>query len=213
MNKLSFPGQAHNGHTLIAAILDSHPEVSIANDYDATTEAHARRASYDPSQWDGNPYSYRLPGQGGIKNATIVGTTGGPLRFDVGTGYEFYIAILRHPLDVIGSRYRRHKNRSETPEEDTFRSYEASLIGMAAVPSIYMSYERFVSDPESGLIVLMEQLGLSFDNEWLDNAISIVNPSTFLSRQYFPWTAGYLSRVRNYVDVDFRLRAYRGDIE
>jgi hypothetical protein len=212
MNKLSFPGAGHNGHTLIAAILDSHPKVSIANDYDAETGRQARTASYDPRQWDGDPYSYRLPGQGGIKLATILGTTGRALTFDVGTGYDFYIAIMRHPLDVIGSRYRRFQNRSETPEEDTFESFEESLMQMAAVPSHYMQYEHFVQDPEPGLIVLLATLGLTWEDDWLERAIDIVDSETILSRQYFPWTEGYLDRVEHYVNVDFRLKTYRGDI-
>jgi hypothetical protein len=114
---------------------------------------------------------------------------------------------------VIGSTYRKYLNRSETPEETTFKAYEESLMQMAAVPSHYMYYERFVQDPEPGLIVLMASLGLTWEDDWLENAISIVDSETILSRKYFPWTAGYLSRVRNYVDVDFRLKAYRGDTE
>jgi hypothetical protein len=212
MNKLSFSGAGHNGHTLVAAILDSHPEVSIANDYDADTEKQVRRASYDPKQWDGDPYSFRLPGQGGTKHAKILGTTGRELTFDEGVDDRYHIAILRHPMDVIGSTYRRHKNRSANPEEATFKAYEGSLCAMAAVPSYYMNHEHFVLRTEHYLTNLLEYLDLSWEPEWLDRAVSIVIPTPLLSRAYFPWTDEYIDRVQHYVDVDFRLKAYRGDV-
>jgi hypothetical protein len=84
---------------------------------------------------------------------------------------------------------------------------------MAAVPSYYMYHEYLVSNPRENLTTLLSYLDLRWERDWLDRAISIITPEPILSRQYLPWTEEQLREVQDLVEVDFRLKLYRGDIK
>jgi hypothetical protein len=183
--------------------------VSIANSYEHDlTEKQIRHLSYRSGQWKGPVYDYRIEGQGGIKHAKILGSTGRALTFDEGNDKSYYISILRNPLDVIGSTYRKYKSF-----ETTFANYKETLMQMAAVPSYYMYHEYLVSNPRENLTTLLSYLDLRWERDWLDRAISIITPEPILSRQYLPWTEEQLREVQDLVEVDFRLKLYRGDIK
>lgn len=204
MYKLTFPGAGHNGHTLIAAILDSHAEVCIRNGYENYSIEEIIGAL--PKQWDGNKYSFRLTGQGGPKEPRVVGVTGRELDLPL---EGKYIAVLRNPFDVIGSRYRRFKNRSKTPEQATFESYTTSLKQMEEVDSYYVYHEQFIKDPITWLSGLSDYLGLTFDPQWMKRGEKIVIPLAIPSRQYFPWTEEYTERVNGIIQNDTRLSPYK----
>lgn len=206
MYKLAFPGASHTGHTVVAAILDSHPNVCMVNVYySAISMERLLERAKDPRQWLGDPYSYNLPGQGDTTEIKLVGITGRELNLDL---EGRYVNMLRNPFDVIGSTYRKRMNRVRNPKEDTVESYENSLKQMEECGGHYMYHEDFVKDPVFEMRKCLEYLELEYTSEWLAAGVSIVIKEIITSRHYFPWTDKDKDQVYNIMNENRRLKRY-----
>ncbi len=151
----SFLGYARSGHTLLAALLDAHPDAVIANELDAFAVLRAgfpRAALYHMivenarafgeggATWTG--YSYDVPGgfQGRFRDLRVIGDKKAALstrrlfnfpwlldRARRVTGVPLrFIHVVRDPFDHVGARLR-HKD-DWTPErvmEQLFFIYDA----------------------------------------------------------------------------------------
>ena len=156
----------------------------------------------------GNALRDTLPGQCESKeDIKIIGTTGRLLN-NIDLEWK-RINILRNPFDVIGSRYRRNKNRSSRPEALTIDGYKESLQQMKEVGGYYLHHEDFVAQPEVEFKACVDYLGLGCEDEWLKTVVSIVNKELIHSKHYFPWTSKYEDEVWEIINTDGRLEFYR----
>ena len=140
----AFLGYARSGHTLLAALLDAHPDAVISNELDAFAvlragfsrlalfhmiRENARAFGAGGAEWTG--YSYEVPGgwQGRHRALRVIGDKKAALttrrlhgfpwllersRHVIGVPLRF-IHVVRDPYDHIGARIR-HKRGDWTPE-------------------------------------------------------------------------------------------------
>ena len=166
---ISFPGKGKNGHTLIASLLDTHPQIAIANSYlKEWSIEHALKVAKDPKQWSyGAKYNFTNIGQGRWENLQYVGITD---FSNISYGCKsIYINVYRDSFKVIESRNIKLKNR-----EAAVNSYENSLKEMKEHPGINIDLEEFVLNPIEGLRTLFHFLELNFTNEYLKTITNVV---------------------------------------
>jgi hypothetical protein len=140
----AFLGYARSGHTLLAALLDAHPDAVISNELDAFAalrhgfprlalfhmiRENARAFGAGGAEWTG--YSYEVPGgwQGRHRKLRVIGDKKAALstrrlhnnpwliertRRVVGVPVRL-IHVVRDPFDHVGARIR-HKKGDWTPE-------------------------------------------------------------------------------------------------
>jgi hypothetical protein len=148
----AFLGYARSGHTLLAALLDAHPDAVIANELDAFAvikagfprvalfhmiRENARAFGEGGAEWTG--YSYEVPGgwQGRVRTMRVVGDKKAALstrrlhnnrwlleRTRRVTGVPLrLIHVVRDPFDHVGARIR-HKKGDWSPERVMTQLFE-----------------------------------------------------------------------------------------
>lgn len=205
MKWIYFPGAGHNGHTLIASILDSHPNIAIANDYDELTFDRVIEQAKKENNWTmGAKYKFPLKGQREWEDLQVVGTTGvHPFKNTKNTkGFPIY--VIRNPFDVISSRARKNISRYKGPEDPmdvTINKWVSDCEPFSArIQNVMIFFEDFVNNPQKDIDYLTKRLRVDrFDADRMEAALGLVKP---LMRSYDPtiWTDDQISRVQEFCD-------------
>ncbi len=161
MQKLAIKG-SHSGHTLVAAILDCHPNVVIDNHYgQPRTAEEMLNTSQDADKWTGNTYSFTHPDQTVPKsNVLWVGNTG-----DVDAP-DSVIGVVRNPYAMSYSIVKKHKT------EDAAKQVMWALFEQM---EYMVFYEDLTEDPERSLIEISDRLSIPMTDNWLVAADELIN--------------------------------------
>ncbi len=147
-----FVGYARSGHTVLASILDAHPDAVIANELDAVgfldagfgraqllhmMLSNARETAAAGNAWTGYEYSVPDGWQGRVRTARVIGdkkagvtarrlAADPPLLARLRTEMDVplrFLHVVRNPYDHVVARARQHPDKS-------FASMQTALCGL-----------------------------------------------------------------------------------
>lgn len=197
---ISFPAQGHNGHSIIAAILASHPNIVLANNYSKEISINKIYESAKNDRWDAR-YPFEIPGQHDIEDKEEVfflGFSGANPILPEGLEHS-PIHVLRNPFDVIGSRYFKFKNRKEDPMDYAIKNYCTRIRETFAQNVFTVVYEDFVIRPYTELNEILEYFCLYYSQAWMTKVIKYVSPNIMRSYSKGAWTKEYIERVHKFI--------------
>jgi len=200
MGFISFPAAAHNGHTIVAAILATHPHISIANSYSKSLQSQEIIKLAKTERWDAR-YSFEIPGQHVEKiDIKMVGFSGSdPDNVEKLPHYPIF--ILRNPFDVIGSRYTKFKNRQKNPLNYASEDYFIRMKEAFQNNFFTVIHEEFIQNPYKELLQILNYLNLEApSSQWVLDVCKYVDPVPFLSRQRTTWTSFEINRVFGFLN-------------
>ncbi len=215
---IQFPGFDHGGHTLVGAILDSHPNVCMYqgsppgfNTPEELIDARNQKTNFFTKP-KGHLYEYTLDGQGTGKDYVAVGHTNcihrGPTF-----GLEVkQIVTVRHPRWVVAARWRKIVNRIECNNHmgEAVRHVETILKALKDEEYFLMVHEDWTK-PENQkptLIGLCRYLGIDYIEEWADRAVKIIDPKPSRSHGA-KWTEQEVSNIERLIRCYTPLEYYR----
>lgn len=170
---IGFNGHGHSGHTLVAALLDSHPQIAMANTYGRYDSVEGIIETTKTPLWDGPKYNFTMPGhQGSVEDVRAVGhTTLNPVdEF----GLEpITIGCIRNPYDVIAAQAVKLQNRSDKPLETAVDYYLANLENLFA--SHFFVWIDIPGIIISTLIKICDTVELRYTNKWLKAAKMMID--------------------------------------
>ncbi|MDX1373011.1 MAG: hypothetical protein R3321_11105 [Nitrososphaeraceae archaeon] len=194
---VSFPAQGKNGHTLVAACLDAHPQVVITNTYGSGCGSieEILETSSKESMWDkGAKYKFNIPGQGEWEDVKVVGTTNNVTR-----GCENLtrknILVMRNPFDVIGSRYRKTKNLRVVTNM-FFQGFERAL---KLDNLMFVCHEEWIKNPIDFLFNCADWLEIKKDMKWAMRCADLINPYATRSFYRAPWDEESVRLVDDFI--------------
>jgi hypothetical protein len=173
MKLLTFLGHGHTGHTVLAAIFDSHPNVAISNTYGAINIAAIVAAAKEPN-WSSR-YPFDLPGQGQWKDLKVVGHTTLNDLHELNCE-PVRVGCFRSPIHVIESRYHKMKNRVDDPLRDALKYYVQGYAYMAEEADVVVTLEKWSTKPKPVLKKLCGLLEIDMYTPWFENAVSLIKP-------------------------------------
>jgi len=152
---------SHSGHTLVAAALDCHPNIIIANRYGAPITIKQILASKNDTQkWVGNKYSFIHPDQLTNKEKILwLGNTG---RIEAP---DRTIWIIRNPYVMAYSLLKKHKS---------IEAVMKFILNMFKQVEEKIFYEDIIINPKIEFIKLGCTLELNVTKNWLEAASSLV---------------------------------------
>lgn len=181
MNNLKlirFVGIGKTGHTLIAAMLDAHPNVAIDNSYDSFSsieELVERVKNKDPMKWSRGKYTFDIVGQKGKKDLKIIGTT---KLMTPGEAADITIGCVRDPYEIAASLAGKYKNRFEHPIDRAIKEMKEA-IPIWETADIVLSLERVCSNPRINIALLAHTVGIPLLSNWLKACTRAIDvPST-----------------------------------
>ena len=243
MNWVTFVGEGRSGHTIVSAILGSHPHMRMGEEQKyiskyirsgwtreqiiehnlASGVGRARKllefpniltheepllAIGDKCGWDA-VMEYRKRGAA----PTLITDFGVHMRMPVKT-----IVTLRHPLDNISAwvdsnKYKRVYSDEPLRYRRMIRRYKQ--FHDAAIPLLenqdifYLHNEELIADPYVVIGQLADWIGLSHDQEWLDDCASRVFKKPNQRRSEIDWPEEYVKRVTDYIESCPLMGKYR----
>ena len=154
---------SHTGHTILAACLDCHPDVMMANSYGRKlTVPEILMASANEDRWVGERYNFSHAGQIRKNVPKLVGNTGGVIDPD------YVLLTVRDPYVMANSLAR--SKRFDTHEKILER---LMLIYSEYAEGFLIFYEDFIKSPVRELKEIA--LFLDLDGSW-EEAAEMVKP-------------------------------------
>lgn len=161
MKHLEIKG-SHSGHSLVAACLDCHPNVVVANIYGyAISDAEVLSSRHNKLKWKRNKYNYNHPLQNSIKsNLLWLGNTGRIKNPDKTIG------IIKNPYVMANTLIKKHKT-----EEAVIRFMDQLFENMN---DGRIFYEDLLKEPRYQFTRLADILGIPYISYWVEAAISLI---------------------------------------
>lgn len=234
MKYITFTGFSRDGHTLIAACLDAHPNVAIANRYGLRLpkEASALVEKLKRSSAAGKGFSGRfkltVEGQGKWTTVEAVGHTMANNWHYCPEGLDHRpICPIRNPYDLVGrhsrvilGRHHRRRQRGETVDvsesevifhqikilKDWAKEADRNINERNTIP-VYL--ESFIASPNKELRRLTEFIGLDWLQGWADRCDVVVWDKPRLSRKKIRWSTVYHDEVGAIIDKYEWMARYR----
>jgi hypothetical protein len=210
-------GYPRSGHSLVGAILDSHPRAIVSHELDLLAcweggvrwpqlatliEQNSRESARIGRQQSG--YSYALPNQGKADAPLVIGDKKGGRtahyltlqpdilsRFQQNTPWPVVLVhVIRNPWDNVATMARLH-------ELDAERALESYRVRAKAVDTLRRSWpedrildlylEELISEPDSQLNTLGRFLGLPASESHLTAACELVFKKPRRTRSAIDW--------------------------
>ncbi len=246
-----FIGYPRSGHTLIASLLDAHPNIIIGIEWDVLDHVRLgfkrRQIFYSlirssnhfmkvgKNSWTGYSYKVNNSWQGKYKILEVIGdkfagTSTLKLKENPAllTKLETIIKIkpklihiIRNPFDIITTETLRrveYRKINNTPNHldllVEIRKFfqRAENIKKLKTDNKYEIYdlyhEKTISEPINSLKNLITFLGLTANNNYLNNCATIINSIPNKSRLKFHWPKELIDFVTNEIHKYEFLRHY-----
>lgn len=221
----AFLGHPRSGHTLIAALVNAHPEAVISqelNTLDYIRLRLGRRSIFGMILWKdlqfvqngshgAGGFSFQVPGQwqGRYSSLRVIGDKHGhgtalwactrpSLIRDLATTVQVplkFVQVTRHPADNIA----RIALRANIPLQDAIDLYLRICQGCAEVrrrwPVYDVALEALIANPTQELADLFSWLDLTPDDRCVTACSSIVFKQPRRARDQVPWTAPLWQQV------------------
>lgn len=230
-----FVGSARSGSTLVRSLLDAHPNAIIGNELNVI--GHMLRGSSweealsaileNSESFSKSPihtdYNYRVPlendqsGKIRVIGDKKAGRTTIYFLDDPDLLEQFlnwaeapvrFIHCLRHPLDVIATKWRRSQGErggSGKPSAALTRMIDqhflrdgkaARIVGaVGAKHSCKVYHEQLIENPREVLTGLCRVLELTPSPEYLAACETVINDRPHLSRNKITWPAGAIDSI------------------
>lgn len=160
MKSLEIRG-SHSGHTLVAAMLDCHPNIIMANTYGKALSVYdVLDSSSNVKKWDGLNYKFIHPYQQQYKpSILLVGNT------DKMINPDYTILIVRDPYVMVNSLLKKHKEIKKVIEfmDNLFEKMEYIVF-----------YEDIIKNPINELITLSNLFCIRHPDYWLTASKSLI---------------------------------------
>ena len=248
----SFLSCERSGHSLVAALLDAHPEVVLSSEYqildhfiwgfrreaiaailieDVKTLPFNRSRVHGGARNAGYTYSVESQWQGRFRTLRVLGDkngSGDTHRFArrpwlIGRIEETMqvpvriVHMYRNPYDVIATIARRNATRSTRPisisealtEVRALTEIHANMIRQRGPGKIYsLKFETFLNAPQQELRSVLEWLGPTVDQDYLQACAAICFATENITRHKVEWTPKQLSGVALMIEGTPFLRGY-----
>ena len=222
---ITFVGFGRDGHTLVAAVLASHPQIAISNQYrtfvyDKGLEYYINQFLKDASgggnNWD-YKYNQRLEGQRVWTDLKAIGhSTLAAWHFCPDELQMRAICMLRNPYDNIGRHFRnislkrrRREARGEKLDKvdllqywiNTYTRWAGKADKNKRHGPFDLSLEALITSPATQLRELTDFIGVDWDKGWAKRAARLIFPKPQKAAHYAPWTEEKVSAVRRIIET------------
>ena len=160
-------GHAQSGHSFVASILDSHPNVMIGNEVKATEPLEtivSRR------QWQSR---FTVPNQPNKRVLRIIGSKSQTGEYPATDLPVKFILVVRNPFDNIASNTQRGITLAKAIE-----NYEAHCLIVEDILNhhdIFIAYlENLCQSPRLHLGEICSYLGISLETPWINDCASVI---------------------------------------
>jgi len=212
-----FVGYPRSGHSLVGALLDSHPQATVSHELDLLTRwaeggqwpdlaesivKNSQRCAFVGRTQSG--YDYSLPGQGPVPNPLLLGDKKGGRtahyllndpdllhRFQEATPWPIHlIHVRRDPRDMVATMSVRHKISVERAVVSFWERAEAVEKLRSRWPTKRfhdLSLELLLNDPRSSLRELSRDLGLPYEAFPLEHILELLFKEPKRTRHRVEW--------------------------
>ncbi|MBD3311244.1 MAG: hypothetical protein GF349_01950 [Candidatus Magasanikbacteria bacterium] len=223
-----FIGYARSGHSLVASIIDAHPNAVIAQEFPVVdylrlgynnrqikylTFKHAKK--FYKNDYVVGGYKYHIPNQhqGSFTDIRVIGTKKGgrkniffmkePNLLSKIPENTKFVHITRNPYDIMSAMMTKWKKGFNFHFNLFFSICDANLFIKQNISdkNIHnLRHEDFVHEPKREITKLCDFLGLKTCNSYLNDCVSIIKEKPHERRYEFDWSKEMIERVKEKIE-------------
>jgi hypothetical protein len=232
-----FIGSVRTGHSLVAALLDTHPNIAISirvNPLFRMTKGYSQTQLFDrivnsssmgTKRIGGYEYSFKKDGRRNKDKLLVLGDSActhknmrnyfNPKLFDRFNKYIgvpiYWLWVLRDPFETIHSATKMSKQPLDHMLQLYWDSYNLThqFYEKNKKRSIIIYLEDLIDNPQKQLERMLDLLEVPYDNRYLNKCSKFVFSKPNIVENKKGWTKWHVERVKTMIDMVPELKRYK----